>query len=121
MKKANVYKDRENLHEFFKEDHYIHQEFVKEPNHEAYKAHKDIKESYPETFTNINMIVAESTHHYHKYKTSFASYNKLHNYIQIKCNLPALLSRLAILKDDKSIIIELVIKSKELSRYSFRE
>ena len=121
MKKINIYKDRKNLYKFFKEDYYIYQEFVKKSNYKVYRAYKDIKESYSKIFANINIIVAESTHYCHECKASFASHNKLHNYIQIECNSLALLSRLAIFKDGKSIIIKSVVKLKELFKYSFRE
>ena len=69
MKKTNIYQDRKNLHEFFKENYYIYQEFMNKSNHEIYKIYKDFEESYSEIFTDINMMIAEFIHHCHKCKT----------------------------------------------------
>ena len=51
MKKTDIYQDKENLHEFFKEDHYIYQEFMNEFNHEIYRIYKDSEESYLKIFS----------------------------------------------------------------------
>ena len=121
IKKMNVYQDKENLHEFFEENHYIHQEFMNESSHEVYKIYEDSEESYSEIFTDINMMIAESTHHCHKCKTSFVSHNKLHDHIHIKCKLLILSSSSTVSENSESTIIKSVIKSKKLSEYSFRK
>ena len=121
MKKTDIYQDRKNLHEFFEEDHYIHQESINESDHEVYKIYEDFKESYSEIFTDINMMIAKSTHHCHECKTSFVSHNKLHDHICTECKLLIQSLSSSVLKNSKSMIIKSVIKSKKLSRYSFRK
>ncbi len=121
MKKTDIYQDRKNLHEFFEEDHYIHQESMNESSHEVYRVYKNFKESYSEIFTDINMMIAESTHYCHEYKTSFISHNKLHDHIHIKCKSLILSLSLTVSENSKPMIIKSRIKSKKLLRYSFRE
>ena len=121
MKKTDVYQDRENLHEFFKENHYIHQEFMNESSHEVYRVYKDFKESYSEIFADVNMIIAESTHHCHKCKTFFVSHNKLHDHIHIKYKSLILSLSSTVSENSKSTIIKSKVKSKKLSEYSFRK
>src|SRR5204863_8937955 len=81
MKKINIYQDKENLHKFFKEDYYIYQESINEFNHEIYRIYKDSEKSYSEIFADVNMMIAESTHHCHECKIFFVSHNKLHDHI----------------------------------------
>ena len=121
MKKINIYQDRKNLHEFFKKNHYIHQEFINESDHEIYKIYKNFEEYYSEIFIDVNMMIAESTHYYYECKTSFVSHNKLHDHIHTECKLLIQSSSSDVLKNSKSIIIESVIKLKKLSEYSFRK
>ena len=120
-KKTNIYQDKENLHEFFKENHYIHQEFMNESSHEVYKVYKDFKESYSEIFADVNMTIAESTHYCHECKTFFVSHNKLHDHICTECKLLILSLSSTVSENSKSMIIKLKIKSKKLSEYSFRK
>ena len=121
MKKMNIYQNKENLHEFFEEDHYMHQEFINESNHEVYRIYKNFEESYSEIFIDVNMIIIEFTYHYHECKTSFISHNKLHDHIHTECKLLVQSSSSSVFKNSKSIIIESVIKSKKLLKYSFRK
>ena len=121
MKKTNIYQDRKNLHEFFKKDHYIHQEFMNEFSYEVYRIYEDSEESYSEIFADINMTIAESIHHCHECKTSFISHNKLHDHIHTECKLSVQSSSSSVFKNSKLIIIESVIKSKKLLRYSFKK
>ena len=121
MKKTDIYQDKKNLHEFFKKNHYIHQEFINEFNHEIYKIYKNSKESYLKIFADINIMIAKSTHYCHEYKTFFVSHNKLHDYICIKCKLLILSLSSTISENSKSTIIESIIKSKKLLEYSFKE
>src|SRR5947207_10321827 len=92
MKKINIYQDRKNLHEFFKKNHYIHQEFINESNHEIYKIYKNLKKSYSEIFIDVNMMIIEFIHHCHECKIFFVSHNKLHDHICTECKLLILLS-----------------------------
>ena len=119
MKKTNIYQNRKNLHEFFKKNHYIYQEFMNESNHKIYRIYKDFEESYSEIFADVNMMITESIHH--DCKTSFISHNKLHDHIHIKCKSSVQSLSSTVLKNSKSIIIKLMIKSKKLLRYSFKE
>ena len=121
MKKTDIYQNKKNLHEFFKENHYIHQKFMNESDHEIYKIYKNFKKFYSKIFADINMMIAESTYHYHEYKTSFISHNKLHDHICTECKLSVLSLSLTVFENSESIIIELMIKSKKLSEYSFKK
>src|SRR5438034_6745385 len=121
IKKTDVYQNRKNLHEFFEKNHYIYQKFMNEFNHEIYKIYENFKKSYSEIFTDINMIIAEFTHHCHECKTSFISHNKLHDHIHIKCKSSVLSSSSTVSENSKPTIIKLRIKSKKLFRYSFRK
>ena len=121
MKKTDIYQERENLHKFFKKNHYIHQKFINESDHKVYKIYKDSEKSYLETFININMMIIEFTHHCHKCKTFFVSHNKLHDHICIKCKSSVQSLSSSVFKNSKSTIIKSVIKSKKLSEYSFRK
>jgi len=89
MKKMNIYQNRKNLHEFFKENHYMHQEFVDEFSQRIYKVYENFKEFYSKFFTDVNMIIIESTYYCYECKTCFISHNKLHNHICIECKLSA--------------------------------
>ena len=120
MKKTNIYQDKKNLHEFFKENHYVHQKFVNESSQKVYKVYENFKESYSEIFTDINMIIIESTYYYYECKTCFIFNNKLHNHIHTECKSLAQ-SDSAVLKNSKSTIIKSVIKSKKLFKYSFKK
>src|SRR5436190_3364162 len=104
IKKMNIYQDRKNLHEFFEENHYIHQEFINESNHEIYKIYKNSEKFYSEIFVDVNMIIVESTHHCHKCKTSFVSHNKLHDHICIKCKLLILSSSSTVFENSELMI-----------------
>ncbi len=117
----NIYQDKKNLHEFFKEDHYIHQESMNESSHEVYKIYKNLKESYSKIFTDINMMIAESIHHCHKCKTSFVSHNKLHDHIHTEYKSLILSSSPTVSENSKSTIIKSRVKLKKLLKYSFRE
>jgi len=121
IKKANIYQDKKNLHEFFKKNHYIHQEFINESSHEIYKIYKNSEESYSEIFADVNMMIIESTHHYHECKTFFVSHNKLHDHICTECKLLIQSLSSSVSENNKSMIIESMIKSKKLSEYSFRK
>src|SRR5438034_3725241 len=99
MKKTNVYQNKKNLHEFFKKNHYIHQEFMNESDHEIYKVYKNFEEFYSEIFIEINMIITESTHYCHKCKTFFISHNKLHDHICTECKLLIQSSNSSVLKN----------------------
>ena len=121
MKKTDIYQNRKNLHEFFKKNHYIHQKFINEFNHEVYKIYKNFKKSYSEIFVDINMIITEFTHHCHKCKTFFVSHNKLHDHICIKCKLSVLLLSSTISENSKSTIIKSMMKLKKLFEYSFKK
>src|SRR5436190_16762245 len=121
MKITNVYQDRKNLHEFFKKNHYIHQEFINKSNYKVYRIYKNLKKFYSEIFADINMIIAESTHYCHKCKTFFVSHNKLHDHIHIECKSLILSSSSTASENSESMIIELRIKSKKLFKYSFKK
>src|SRR5207248_410488 len=121
MKKTDIYQDRKNLHEFFEENHYIHQESINESSHEIYRIYKDFKESYSEIFADINMTIAESTHHCHECKTSFISHNKLHDHIHTECKLLIQSLSSTVFENSESTIIKSRVKSKKLSEYSFRK
>ena len=55
MKKTNIYQDRKNLHEFFKENYYIHQEFINEFDYEVYRIYKNFEKYYSEIFVDVNI------------------------------------------------------------------
>src|SRR5204863_10150792 len=97
--------NRKNLHEFFEENYYIHQELMNESDHEIYKVYKNSEEFYSEIFADINMMIAESIHHYHECKTFFISHNKLHDHICTECKLSIQSSSSSVLKNSKSTII----------------
>ena len=121
MKKTNVYQNKKNLHEFFEENHYVHQESVDESSQKVYRVYKNFKEFYSEIFTDINMMIIESTHYCYKCKTFFISHNKLHDHIYTEYKLLIQSSSSSVLKNSKSTIIKSKVKSKKLSEYSFRK
>ena len=94
---------------------------MNESSHEIYKIYKDFKKSYSKIFTDVNMIITESTYHCYKCKTSFVSHNKLHDHIHIKCKSSVLSSSSTVSENSKSMIIKSKIKLKKLSEYSFRK
>ena len=94
---------------------------MNESSHEIYRIYKNSEEFYLEIFADINMMIAESTHHCHECKTSFISYNKLHDHICIKCKSLILLSSSTVSENSKSTIIKLRVKLKKLLKYSFRK
>ena len=98
----------------------MHQEFVNEFNHEVYKVYENSEEFYSEIFTDINIMIIESTHYCHECKTCFISHNKLHNHIHIKCKSSAQ-SDSTVSENSKSTIIKSVIKLKKLFEYSFKK
>ena len=120
IEKTDIYQNRKNLHEFFKENHYMHQEFVNEFNQKVYKIYENSENSYSEIFIDVNMIIIEFIHHCYECKTFFISYNKLHDHICIKCKLLILSSSSTVSEKSKSMIIELKVKLKKLFEYSFR-